>query len=253
MVGIEEHHFGTAPRRAARLDGAGGGVCGPHEGKRAGGRATARKGFAGGPQAREIDARPRSALEDNAFLPVPIQDGVHVVVHGNDEAGTRLRRRALHPDVEPHRRVERRLLVQQNVGQLMRKNFRILLAGKIPVVVAPSGDGAHDPVEHLAHRAFAPGGIERSAEILRGHHVGCQLRPRFGEFHVTLFEHRTPIFTGDHGVAIFPRNGVVRTHVGMGEIALHRQAGRGVRRRRAPGRSWIRGGEGCGGRSFAVH
>ena len=58
MVGVEQHHFGAAPRRAAGFDGAGGGVGGAHEGQRTGGRAAARQGFAGGPQAREIDARP---------------------------------------------------------------------------------------------------------------------------------------------------------------------------------------------------
>ena len=39
--------------------------------------------------AGEVDARARAALEDRALLDVPVEDGVHLVVDREDEAGAR--------------------------------------------------------------------------------------------------------------------------------------------------------------------
>ncbi len=43
------------------------------------------KPFFGGADFREVYARTGAALEDMAFLDVPVEDGVHVVVNGQDE------------------------------------------------------------------------------------------------------------------------------------------------------------------------
>ena len=66
---------------------------------------------------RQVDARARAAAEDHPLLGVPGEDRLHRVLDGEDEAGATLRR-LLEADVEPHRRVERGHLVQQDVGQL---------------------------------------------------------------------------------------------------------------------------------------
>ena len=75
---------------------------------------------------RQVDARARTALEDRALFPVPVEDRVHRVVDGEDEARARLLRHALHADVEPHRRVERGALVHEDVLELVAERLGLV-------------------------------------------------------------------------------------------------------------------------------
>src|SRR5205807_9111201 len=105
MIGVEDHHLGGAPRLPTRLDGPGGCVGAAHEAHRAAGGPAALEPVLRGPEAREVDPRTGSALEDDPLFPVPVEDRVHRVVDGEDEARARLLRDAAHADVEPHGRV----------------------------------------------------------------------------------------------------------------------------------------------------
>ena len=71
-----------------------------------------------------LTPEPGAAFEDDALVAVPAEDRLHRVVDGEDEAGRALRLR-LDADVEPHRAVERRLLLDQQVGQLVGEGLGV--------------------------------------------------------------------------------------------------------------------------------
>ncbi len=80
VVDVEDDHLGRAAGGATGLDGARGRVGAAHEGDRAGGGATGGQQLLGGADAREVQAGTGAALEDEALLLVPVEDGVHRVV-----------------------------------------------------------------------------------------------------------------------------------------------------------------------------
>ena len=100
VVDVEDDHLGRTTRGAAALDGAGRGVGAAHEADRAGRRAAGGQQLLGGADAGEVEAGAGAALEDEALLLVPVEDRVHRVVNGEDEAGADLLRGG-GADVEP--------------------------------------------------------------------------------------------------------------------------------------------------------
>ena len=64
-----------------------------HEADRAGGGAAGGEQLLGGADAGQVDAGAGAALEDQPLLLVPVEDRVHRVVDGEDEAGADLLRR----------------------------------------------------------------------------------------------------------------------------------------------------------------
>src|SRR5690606_17465323 len=108
-------HLGGAAGGATGLDGAGGGVGAAHEGDRAGGVATGGEQLLGGTDAGEVQAGTGAALEDHPLFLVPVEDRLHGVVDGEDEAGGDLLRLG-RADVEPDGAVEAEDLVQEGVG-----------------------------------------------------------------------------------------------------------------------------------------
>ncbi len=86
VVHVEDDHFRGPAGGAARLDCARGRVGAAHERNRPAGRAARAEQFLARPDAGEVDARTRPALEDQALFLVPIQDRVHRVVNRQDEA-----------------------------------------------------------------------------------------------------------------------------------------------------------------------
>ena len=80
---------------------------------------------------------PGAAAEDHALLGVPVEDRLHRVLDAEDEAGAALRA-LLEADVEPDRRVERRHLVQQDVGELVVEGARVLFGGEVAAARGPS-------------------------------------------------------------------------------------------------------------------
>ena len=118
MIDVEDHHLGGAARLAAALDHAGEGVETLHEAHRAGGDAAAGKRFVAAAQRGEIRARARAPLEEHALGLGQVHDRFHVVLDGIDEAGRALRL-GLHAHVEPDRRIEGHLLLDEQVRQLV--------------------------------------------------------------------------------------------------------------------------------------
>ena len=103
MIDIENDHFGGAAGLTTGLDGASRRIGATHETHGTGSGATALEEFLGRTNAGKVDTCARATLEDGAFLDVPIEDGVHLVVDRQDETGRSLLRHAFDADVEPHR------------------------------------------------------------------------------------------------------------------------------------------------------
>ncbi len=103
VVRVEDDHLRRTTRLATGLDGAGRRVGAAHERHRAARRAAAFEGLRARADPREVDARARATLEDDALFGVPVEDRAHRVLDGEDEAGAPLLGDVLHADVEPDR------------------------------------------------------------------------------------------------------------------------------------------------------
>src|ERR1035441_7292345 len=81
------------------------------------------------------------------------------------------------PAVEPDGTVERRLLVDEDVLQVVAERLQILLGGKVLVRSRPLGDRRHDAADQLLDAALTLRRADLPAEILRDDDVGRLLRP----------------------------------------------------------------------------
>ena len=187
MVDVEHDHLGRAARLAARLDRAGPGVGAAHEGDRPGRGAALGQRLHRPADVRQVDPGAGPAAEDLALLGVPVEDRLHRVVDGEDEAGRALRL-LLEPDVEPHGRVERRELVEQDVRQLGLERVAVLDGREVAALAAPVGDRPGHAGDHLLDRALARRRVQLPAEVLLGDDVRRVLRPRRRELDVLLLE-----------------------------------------------------------------
>ena len=225
VVDVEDHHLGRPAGLAAALDDAGEGVEALHEGDRARGGAAAGQRLAGGAQLREIAAGAGAVLEQHALGLRQGEDGVHGVLGRVDEAGRALGL-LLDADVEPDRRVEAGVLVEEDVLELGVEGLGVLLGGEVAVRPAPGGDGVRHPADELADAALAVGGVELPPEVLGDHHVGRRLRPEFGHLDVLLLEDLLPLLVRDHGIAQLPLDGVEGVHPGRRVVTLEAQTPR---------------------------
>jgi hypothetical protein len=213
VAGVEDDHLGGPARLAARLDGAGRGVGTPHEADRARGRAAALEQLDRAADAGEVDAGAGAALEDDALLPVPVEDRVHGIVDREDEAGAGLLGHARDADVEPHRAVERGLLGDEQVLELGVERVGLGVVGEVATLGAPAGDLVGHPVDDLAQRPLALGRAQGAAEVLLGHDVGGIERPGGREFDPDLLEGDGPVpEVGDARVAPVPVDHLVGMH-----------------------------------------
>ena len=147
-----------------------------HERQRTAGGAAAGELFHGAAKRRQIGARARTPLEQHAFGLGQRQNGFHRVLDGIDEAGRTLRGlvagRAefdapelripvpvggigvrLQPvaaDVEPHRRIKGRILVQQQVNELVVEHGGIFGRAEVSAADSPIADGFGDAADQLA-------------------------------------------------------------------------------------------------------
>ncbi len=129
----------------------------------------------------------------------------------------------LEPDVEPHRAVEGRFLVKQDVGQLGLEGVGVLVGCEVAAVAPPAGDRPGDPGDHLLHGALALRRAELAAEVLLGDDVGRVLGPALRELDLALLE-RGVLRIADHRVADLPLDLVEGVDAGLREAALHRQS-----------------------------
>jgi hypothetical protein len=126
------------------------------------------------------------------------------------------------PDVEPHRRIERAVLVQAQPGQLVVKNLAVRLA-EITVRNAPIRNRPGDAVDELAHGGFALGGVLFAVKIFRDDDLGGEHRPGLGHLDVFLLENDLAGVVGDFGGALVPFDLVERLDLGVAENALDAQ------------------------------
>ena len=179
---------------------------------RAAGGAAGGQQLLGRPDPGQVQAGAGAALEDQPLLAVPVQDRVHRVVDGEDEAGRDLLR-GVGPDVEPDRRVEREHLVQQHPGQLVLEDLGVGVGGEVAVLLAGRRVGQHDPVDELPQAPLARVGADGAAEVLGGDDGGGVDRPEVGELDAALLEDglaRPPV--GHDDVAALPGHLVVGVH-----------------------------------------
>ena len=229
VVDVEHDHLRGATRGTTRLDGPGRGIRATHEGDRAGGGATRAEQFLGGADTRQVQAGTGASLEDEPLLPVPVEDGLHRVVDAEDEAGGDLLRRG-GAHVEPHWRVEREVLVEQQPGQLCAEDLGVLLGGEVPVVAAGLDVLADDAVDKGLEAVLTLRGTERAPEVLVRHDGGGVHTPEVRELDSMLLEDHLPgLPVGLHHIAQLPRDLVIGVHSLGGEHALdgktHSQGG----------------------------
>ncbi len=130
----------------------------------------------------------RSRPEDHALAADPVEDRLHRVLDREDEAGRALRL-LLEADVEPHRRVEGDVLVDQERLQLRLEGVGLLVGREVAAVTAPRADGGDDAADHLLHGALAVGRAHAASEVLLGDDVRRRLRPELRELDALLLEH----------------------------------------------------------------
>src|SRR5439155_9601896 len=154
VVDVEDDHLRGAPRLAAGLDRAGGGVGAAHEGHGPGRVAALGELLLRRAEVREVDAGARAAAEDDALAADPVEDRLHRVVDREDEARRALRL-LLEADVEPNRGVERGHLVDEDRLELRLEGVGLLVAREVAARAAPAADGLDDAGDHVLDAALA--------------------------------------------------------------------------------------------------
>ena len=94
----------------------------------------------------------------------------------------------LDPDVEPDRRVEAHLLVDEQVGQLGLEGREVLVGREVALRLGPGGDRVDDAVDELLDAVLALRRADVAAEVLADDDVGGELAPERGDLDVLLLE-----------------------------------------------------------------
>ena len=126
------------------------------------------------------------------------------------------------PDVEPHRAVERPVLVQREPGELAIESLAVGGRGEIAVLHAPIGDRAADAMDQLPDAALALRRVDLAVEIFADDDIRRQLAPRLGDFAIGLLEEHLARFAFDRGGAEIPFDGVER----IGDVRRGRRSDR---------------------------
>ena len=144
----------------------------------------------------------------------------------------------LEADVEPHRAVERGLLIDEQVLQVVAERQQVVFAGEVVLPARPGRDGVDDAADQLLDGTLTLRRADGAAEILGDDDVGGLLGPEAGNLDVALLEDDRALFVADHGGADVPFDLVERIDPFLGEEALvleprradgRRRSGRGVR------------------------
>ena len=121
--------------------------------------------------------------------------------------------------VEPDRRIEGRILAEQDVGEFIVERGAIFGSFEIALGQSPVADGFGDASYQGADSGFALGRADGAVEVFAGHDVGRGHRPVFGDFDVFLLEDGVALRVGDLSGAAFPFDLVVGRDAGLGEEA----------------------------------
>ena len=158
---------------------------------------------------------PGAAAEDHALLGVPVEDRLDRVLDREDEAGRALRV-LLEAHVEPDRRVERRHLVKQDVGELVLEGLGVLVGREVAALATPGRDRPGNAADHLLDRGLALGRVHTAAEVLLRDDVRRVLRPGLRELDPALLERRV-LGIADDRVADLPLDRLEGVHAGFRE------------------------------------
>jgi len=251
VIAPQRLHLGRPAGLAAGLDHRGDLVEHPHEAQRPGRRPPAAEAFPAGPQRRKVGAGPRAVLEQHRLRRGEAHDVLHRVVDALDEARRRLGEliaalgfhgpagllvpvevafrtghalAVVQPHVEPHRGVERPVLVQAQPAQLVAERLGVGVGGEHPVLLRPFGDGAHHPVDQVANGRFALIRAHLPVEVLADDHVRRQLAPAGGNLHLVLLEDDLALLVLDDGGPLVPGDLVERVAPRLAEGTFHAQA-----------------------------
>ena len=138
----------------------------------------------------------------------------------------------LEADVEPHRAVERGLLIDEQVLQVVAERQQVVFAREVVLPARPGRDGVDDAADQLLDGTLTLRRTDGAAEILGDDDVGGLLGPEAGNLDVALLEDDRALFVADHGGADVPFDLVERIDPFLGEEALGTRAQ--ARRRAAP-------------------
>ena len=210
VIGVEDDHLRGTAGLAAGLDGPRRCVGAAHEADRAGGRAAAGEELHRGRGCWDrLTPAPEPPLK-MCPLRCTSSGSSHRVVDSEDEAGRCLLRDALHPDVEPHRRVESGLLVDDEVLQLVAEDLLLGLVLEVAVLHPPGGDRVDHPVDRPGAATTPARGVRESPEVLLGEDVRGVHAPRGGDLDAELLEGDRPgAVVGDPRIAALPDDLVV--------------------------------------------
>src|SRR5262249_61433510 len=117
------------------------------------------------------------------------EDRMHRVVDRKDEARRALRLR-FDAHVKPERTVEGRLLVEEEMGQLVGEGGAVGRRGEVALRLTPLPDRVDHATDQLANAPLALRRAERPAEVLRDDDIGGELRPALRHLDVPLLEDR---------------------------------------------------------------
>ena len=244
-------HLRRAARLAAGFHDVGDLVINFQETHRAAGPAAAAQFLAAGTDRRQIGAGAGTVFEQHRLAVGQVHDGFHVVLDRLDEARAALRIFVLglgalglaglavekpvalagifadavfviQTDIEPHRRIERAVLVHAQPGQFLVKNFAVRLA-EIAVRNAPVRNRPRNAMDELAHGRFALGGVLFAVKIFRHDDFRGEHRPRLRHLDIFLLENHLAGVVGDFGGALVPFDLVERFDFGVAEHALDAQ------------------------------
>ena len=155
---------------------------------------------------------------------------------------------AIAAHVEPYRRVERCLLLKEQVREFVMEDGRVFSRAEVAAGDTPIANGLSHAGDQRAHAALSLGRVERAMQIFAGHDVGRGHRPVLGHLDIFLLEDDAALRVGDLGEAELPLQLVVGRDAGFGEIALEGEAGRSFRALRLLAGRLILGRGDCGAR-----
>ncbi len=113
--------------------------------------------------------------------------------------------------------VEGRLLLDEQMGELVAEDVEILTALEVALPVGPGPDGVDDAGDQSLDARFAIGRLEGAAEVLGRHDVRGRLAPGRGDLDAVLFEDRSPPLVVDDGRSQLPGELVEGVASGFGE------------------------------------
>ena len=161
---------------------------------------------------------PEPNLKSIPSVLASVEDRVHRVLHRVDEAGRALRR-LLEAAVEPDGAVERRLLIDEQVLQLVAERLQRVVAREVLLLARPPRDRVDDAADQLLDAALALGRADLPAEILRDDDVGGLLGPELRDLDVALLEDDLALLVADDRRADLPFDLVERIDARQREVA----------------------------------